>query len=128
MHVKLSRRQWGLATLFVALATLITLNWKSLLIATAVATSDKRPDLLSDAEWGKPETARAFGRRFHAGVPEADLLSWLHANGFNVDPMARRANLTLRGVPCAEIASISWAAEGGQLSRGDAVVTEAGCL
>ncbi|MCY7399132.1 MAG: hypothetical protein LH466_09900 [Sphingomonas bacterium] len=88
--------------MFVALATLMALNWQSLLMATAVATSDKRPDLLSDAEWGKPETSRAFGRRFHAGVPEADLLSWLHANGFDVDQMAQRAKLTLRGVPCAE--------------------------
>jgi len=53
VHKKLSRRQWGLAILIVALATINGANWQSLLMATAVATSDKRPNLLSDAEWGK---------------------------------------------------------------------------
>ena len=84
--------------------------------------------MLSDAQWSKPETARAFRQRFHAGVPETDLLNWLRTNGFDVDPAARQANLRVEGVPCAEQASVSWVADRGRLARSDAVVTEAGCL
>lgn len=128
MGQKLSRGQWTLATAVVALATLAALNCQSLLFASAVVTSVRRPGLLGDAEWSKPETARAFRQRFHPGVPETDLLRWLRTNDFDVDLAARQANLRVTGVPCAEQASVSWVADKGKLSRSDAVVIEAGCL
>ena len=128
MGRRLPRGYWIFATAVVALAAFAALNWQSLLLASAVVTSDQRPALLSDAEWSKPETARAFRQRFHAGVPESDLLTWLRTNGFQVDIAARRAFLMVKGVPCAEQASVAWVAAKGKISRSEAVVTEAGCL
>ena len=128
MGWKLSPGKLAVAAVIVALGGLTALNWQSLLFASAVAASDKRPALLDDAEWGKRETARAFQHRFHAGVPETDLLNWLRDNGFTVDPSAHTAELSVGGVPCAQHAKDSWETNSGKLSSSDAVMTEAGCL
>lgn len=124
---KLTRGQWTCAALLLAVG-LLTASWRPLLFSSAVATSDRRPSLLADAEWGKSNEARAFGRRFHAGVLEADLLTWLETNGFRVDRVDRSGQRRLEGVPCAEDINVIWSTEDQRISRADAVVSEGGCL
>lgn len=104
------------------------LNWQSLVFASAVAASDKRPDLLRDAEWEKPGTAIVFRQRFRRGSFESSLSEWLEANHFDIDRRARRATLRVGGVPCAENVVVSWASSNGKISASKAVISEAGCL
>ena len=107
---------------------LAVLNWRSMLFASAVASSDNRPVLLRDAAWGKPETAKNFQQRFRQGSSEASLLRWLHAETFEIDQLAHRATLTIAGVPCRESIAVTWKGDGGVISKADATVSEAGCL
>jgi hypothetical protein len=129
MQFALSRRsKWLLLSVAVALVLLVVVAWQRIALAVAVASSDTRPSLLRDAEWGKPETATAFRRRFGHGTSEANLIQWLEANHFDVDQRTHRASLKLKGVPCAEDVAVSWTANGGTIDASRAVVSEAGCL
>lgn len=127
MFAKLTRGQWIGASLLLG-AALLAVSWRTAVFTSAVVTSDRRPALLEDANWGQSNGGAAFGRRFHAGVLEADLLSWLEANTFIVDRAGHRAERRLAGVPCAEDISVSWSAKDQRISRANAVVTEGGCL
>jgi hypothetical protein len=120
--------KWVLLTVALALVLAVAVAWQRLALGVAVASSDTRPSLLRDAQWGKPETAAAFGKRFGHGTSEADLVQWLEANRFEVDRRAHHASLKLRGVPCAEDVAVSWTAIGGTIDTSRAIVSEAGCL
>src|SRR5437764_13883793 len=101
MQLALSRRsKWLLLTLVTAF--LVALAWQCIALAVAFASSDTRPSLLRDAEWGKPETATAFRQSFGHGSSEAKLVQWLRGNHFDVDQRAHHASLKVNGVPCAE--------------------------
>jgi hypothetical protein len=129
MQLALSRRsKWLLLTLALALSLLVVVAWQRIVLAVAVASSDTRPSLLLDAEWGKPETATAFRQRFGHGSSEANLVQWLDANHFDVDQRAHHASLKVNGLPCTEDVAVSWTATGGTIDTSRAVVTEAGCL
>jgi hypothetical protein len=104
-------------------------NREGLLFASAVASSESRPALLDDAEWNRPETARAFGREFTRGTPEPALLRWLQANAFVIDPAARTARRRIKGLPCNEMIDIAWSVgSAGRIEAASATVREAGCL
>jgi hypothetical protein len=122
------RRKWFLLTVALALVLLVAVAWQRLALAVAITSSDTRPSLLHDAQWGKPETATAFQERFGHGRSEADLLQWLGANHFQVDRRTHRASLRVSGAPCAEEVAVSWRATDGTIDASRAVVSEAGCL
>ncbi|URD62047.1 hypothetical protein M8312_05955 [Sphingomonas sp. KRR8] len=121
-------RTKALIVITVILAGALVFNWQSLLFASAVATSDQRPTLLREAEWGQSATAKAFKQRFHAGSSEASLLAWLQAETFKTNRQAHEATLKVGGAPCAEDVTVTWAADRGIINKADAFVTEAGCL
>jgi hypothetical protein len=128
MELGLSHRsKWALLSVALALMLLLAVAWQHMALAVAVASSDTRPSLLRDAQWGKPETATAFQHRFGRGSSEADLVQWLDANHFQVDH-THRATLIVKGVPCTEDVAVSWTATGGTIDASRAVVSEGGCL
>jgi hypothetical protein len=107
-------------------ALLVALNWNGSAFSAAGAGPERRPALLSDAEWGQP--APAFGTRFAPGTSEAELLRWLDDNRFEIHEAARRAYLRLPSLPCNERIDVSWTASNGALGESSAIVSEAGCL
>lgn len=110
----------------VAFALLVALAWERLSFAIAVASSEDRPALLTDAKWGKP--AFAFHQRFSDGTSEAALIQWLASNDFEIDRRAHQASRTIHSVPCNERVAVSWSEASGLLRESRAVVYEAGCL
>lgn len=123
-------RSWRITLIACAtLAALAYVERERLLFAVAVGTSETRPDLLADAKWNRPDSAAAFRQRFHAGVVERDLISWLRENRFVLDSSQRAANRRIESLPCNERITITWAADSdGKLTTADARVSEAGCL
>ena len=122
-------RRWAIAAAAAVLISLIVLNWELAFLASAFATAEKRPSLLSDAKWGEPASARKFRRVFAPGTPETGLITWLSANKFVLDRPAKRAFRKVGGLPCTENVSVTWTATPkGKLLKADASVTEAGCL
>lgn len=109
-----------IAALFIA-----ALFGQNLIFASAVASSEKRPELLREADWGGP--VPSFHRRFAAGTSEAGLLRWLSENGFERHG-AKSASRRIRGLPCNEMIEVSWNASNGIIRESTAVVREAGCL
>lgn len=109
---------------FVALL-LAGLFWQNILFASAAASSESRPALLRDAEWGTP--VPSFHERFDAGTSEAELLNWLSKNGFELDGTTG-ASRKIGSMPCAELIQVSWSAVDGVIRDSSAVVSEAGCL
>jgi hypothetical protein len=128
MSRKFPKRKLAGLIAVIAVSGFVLFNWQSLLFASAVAASDKRPALLRDAEWDKPETALAFRGRFRRGSSEASLMQWMKANNFKIDQQARRASLKVGGLPCAEAVAVSWTVIDGSIGATEAVVSEAGCL
>ena len=128
MRQEFSKRKLAAILVTVAASGFVALNWQSLLFASAVVVSDKRPILLRDAQWNKPPTALAFQQRFGRGSSEVRLIQWLKANHFDIDQRGRRASLKVRGVPRAEDAAVTWTAINGNINASEAVVSEAGCL
>jgi hypothetical protein len=121
------RSKWFLLAAL-ALMLLVALTWNRLALAIGFASSETRPALLNDAEWGKPDTALAFRHRFGNGSSEAELVRWLAANHFEIDGGAHRASRTVHGLPCNEDVAVSWTATNGTIRESKAVVSEAGCL
>jgi hypothetical protein len=112
--------------LAVFVVTLIAgLFWQDAMFASAVAGSERRPELLRDADWGIPVSS--FRERFSAGTSEAELLRWLSENGFKLDG-ASTSSRTIGGIPCAESVEVTWTAVDGTIRESRAVVQEAGCL
>lgn len=124
----LSRRNKWFLLVALALMLLVALAWNRLALAIGFASSENRPALLHDAEWGKPHTASAFRHRFGNGGSEAELVRWLAVNHFEIDGEAHRASRKVRGLPCNEDVAISWTATNGTIRESEAVVSEAGCL
>jgi len=108
------------AALFIA-----AIFWKDIIFASAVASSESRPELLRDADWGAPDPS--FQKRFSPGANETELLRWLSENGFELDGTSG-ASRRIQGLPCNEIIDVSWTAIDGTISESSAVVREAGCL
>lgn len=95
----------------------------------AFLTAEQRPALLKDAGWNDPASAKAFGNRFHAGVPEAELLAWLADQDFEIDRGRRTADRAIGGLPCNERAFVTWTVDAGsRLANAEAILSEAGCL
>lgn len=126
MALRLSRRSKWILLASVGLALLVAITWNRLGLAVFIASSEDRPQILSDAQWGKP--ASAFQQRFGEGASEAGLLHWLAANHFEIDEQARIAVRRVRSLPCNELIAVSWSATKGTISKSSAVVSEAGCL
>jgi len=122
-----TRARWTVSILVVGAALLALAKADNLIFGAAVANAEHRPALLRNAEWKKP--APVFGRRFHKGVPESELLSWLRANQFVIERATRVATRRIQSLPCNERVEIKWSTSGeGLLQGADARVSEAGCL
>jgi hypothetical protein len=123
-------RGWRIALIASAcLAGFVYLNREGLLFAVAVSSSDTRPDLLADAKWNRADSATAFRRRFHPGVEERELVSWLRDNRFTLVSASREATRLIESLPCNERIAVAWLADqSGKLTSANATVTEAGCL
>lgn len=121
---------WRIALIAsVCLAGLVYFNREGLLFAVAVSSSDRRPDLLADAKWSRADSATAFRRRFHPGVAEKELVSWLRDNRFTLDSASHEATRQIESLPCNERIAVAWSVDqGGKLTSSKAFVTEAGCL
>lgn len=114
-----------------ALALFTAVTWPGVPFAFAVLTaeqSEQRPALLDDARWDEPNSDAAFRARFHAGVPEAELLTWLKQNRFTINRSGRKAEHRIGGFPCNELAEVHWSVEGTTLRDARATIAEAGCL
>ena len=119
---------WGLAGALVLLIVVLA-DWNSLVVRLAIVASERRPGLLSDAQWRAPASARKFAKRFGRNVPEADLVSWLRANKFQVDQPRDHARRLVMSLPCNELININWTDQGqGRLAAATAEISEAGCL
>lgn len=114
-------------TCVVALGVGLALSWTRLGLDLGFIPAEPRPQLLSDAAWGQPSTARAFASRFGNGNSEVELLQWLVANHFHIDRTQRLAVRMLRSLPCSEDIEITWSATGGTIHQSRAVIYEAGC-
>lgn len=123
-------RGWRIALIASAcLAGLVYSNREGLLFAVAVSASERRPDLLADAKRNRVDSATAFRRRFHPGVAERELVSWLRDNRFTLGPVSREATRRIESLPCNERIAVAWSVEqSGKLTSANATVTEAGCL
>lgn len=109
-----------------AILLLVALTWKRLIFAFAVGSSESRPALLHDAQWGKPDPA--FSQRFRNGTSEAQLLQWLAANSFDISGRTQSASRTVHSLPCNERVAVSWKAKNGTIQESNAVVSDGGCL
>lgn len=111
------------------LGFIVALNLRFVEFAIAAASSESRPQLLADASWNSPESARHFGQRFPAGAPESDLLAWLRTNDFGISQQDKRAERRVAGLACNEIIDVAWTVNSrGLLRSADATIREAGCL
>lgn len=119
--------KWALIAI-AALMLLLALSSEPLALGLAAATAEHRPSLLDDAQWDQPVSALAFRHRFSNGSSEAELLRWLSANHFRIDPAMRHADRVVNGVPCAERIEVAWTAANRRISESRAVVSDAGCL
>ena len=123
-----SRRKWLWGTV-IALTVLVAPNWNGLMLMSAIAVSERRPALLSGAEWNNPASARAFNDRFPPGTPKADLIAWLEVNNFAIDRAAGRANRLVKSLPCDESIQVDWTTPSSErIGSIEVRVAEAGCL
>lgn len=112
-----------------ALALLFLLSLGDPRLTLALLLSEQRPALLEDADWDDPTSAKAFGKRFHAGVPEAELVEWLGKKDFEVDRARRTADRSIEGLPCNEFIIVTWTAgRAGRLESATATVRQIACL
>lgn len=124
-----ARWKWFLVAGVLAFGLVAAVQWHSIAFGVAAGSSESRPELLSEAEWGKPDSAVHFSERFAAGTPESKLLEWLRANSFAVDERDTRAERRVRALPCNELIEVDWDASAhGTLKAARATVTETGCL
>jgi hypothetical protein len=108
---------------------LIAVNWQSIAFGIAVAFSESRPELLSDARWGNPKSAGRFNEQFAPGTPVIDLLAWLRTNDFAIDERNKHAERLVSALPCNERIEVVWEVNSsGALKAASANVKEAGCL
>ena len=108
---------------------MIALNWQWFSYASAVAFAERRPALLSDANWDDAASARAFLARFPDGSSRGELISWLDRNDFEIDEASGTARRLVRGLPCNESIQVTWGTSpDGKLSDAQVTVMEAGCL
>jgi hypothetical protein len=124
------RRRWSWAAIIAVLAAIVVaLNWNWLMLTGAIATAERRPALLSDAEWNKPDTAHAFKNRFPLGTSESQLVSWLESNNFEVKRAAGKAKRLVRSLPCNEFIQVTWTTSpANEIANVEVRVSEAGCL
>lgn len=111
------------------LSPIILLNLQGISFAIAYLMSEQRPELLRDAGWNDPASAKAFNARFPAGSPTSELESWLKANRFEIDPAARTARFYRSAFPCAEIIEVTWSTTpDGKLTEATALIPPGGCI
>jgi hypothetical protein len=117
------------AVLISATGLFVAANWNSFALGSAIVLSPQRPTLLRDADWNDPDSAQAFNARFAPGIREAELIDWLHENGFRIHAEPGRAALHVQSLPCNEGIQISWTSNSERkLVEASATVREAGCL
>lgn len=113
----------------VALSVVAAFNWERLAVVVAILASERRPELLADANWKNPASARKFSSRFADGVHEDELIAWLEANKFTIDRPAGRANRIMKSLPCNEVINVTWLRQPDRTIAGaQAEIFEAGCL
>jgi O-methyltransferase involved in polyketide biosynthesis len=113
----------------VLVAVVMVAGCQTVGLSAAAVTAERRPSLLNDARWRHPESAVKFGQRFHQGVAEGELLSWLDAHHFETDRSKHEARRLTRGFPCNEAIHVSWTDDAtGRIDAATAEVREAGCL
>jgi len=121
-------KRFLLLILAAAALVALALGWRQILFAYAVLAAETRPTLVADAQWGRPESAVAFGKRFPPGVPERELLAWLRENGFSIYPRQHRAERLVLSLPCNENILVTWSSDSAaRIERAAATVREAGC-
>ena len=119
---------WGIAG-GVVLLIVILANWNTLGLMLEFATAERRPELLSDAQWRAPASAMKFEQRFGHSAQERDLVSWLRTSNFQIDQPHGHARRLVKSLPCNEDIEVNWTADGqGRLGAATAEVSEAGCL
>lgn len=113
----------------IAVTILIATNWPTIALTSAVASSERRPPLLSDASWNDPASAKRFYDRFGNNPSDDDLVSWLEQNGFVIDRDAHIARKRVQSLPCNENIEVAWSlSETGTLAELNAIISEGGCL
>ena len=115
----------------VALAATISvaMNWPSIALTSAIASSEQRPALLNDASWNDPAYAKRLQDRFGNRLSDAELLSWLEQNGFEIDRETRIARKRIHRLPCNEDIEVTWTVSAtGSMAELKAVISEAGCI
>ena len=119
-----SGKRWAIVAAILALIVVVAaFNFQSIAVALAVATAEKRPTLLNDAQWDKPLSARKFHEQFAPGTSERELLAWLETNRFRVDRTNKSADRSDKGVPCNERVNVTQQTSAkGQLSDARAEV------
>lgn len=121
--------KWLLITGVLIVGLVAAVNWQAIVIGVAMVFNDTRPELLNDADWGNPGSAKSFNRRFAIGTSESGLIVWLRANDFAIDRHSGHAERRIEALPCNELIRVSWdATSSGVLKVASATVTEAGCL
>lgn len=111
------------------LGFIILLNLQTFALVLAALLSEQRPDLLKDANWNDPASAKSFNARFPAGSPTSALEDWLRANKFEIDAAGGRANSFVSGFPCSEAIEVDWSStQDGKLTAAKAVIPSGSCL
>lgn len=111
------------------LGVLVLLNWQRVAFGLAVLFAEQRPDLLKDAHWDDPASAKAFNARFPAGSLTSALEDWLAENKFEIDASGQRADTLIEGFPCMEIIEVTWASTPeGKLREAKVTIPPGSCL
>lgn len=120
---------WVAAGITITITILITLNWPTVALTSAVASSERRPALLNDASWNDPASAVRFHSRFGDNASEDELVSWLEQNRFEIDRETHAAKKRVFSLPCNEYIDVTWStSEDKSLAELEAVISGGGCL
>lgn len=112
-----------------AVSILIALNWPTVALTSAVASSERRPNLLNDASWNDSASAVRFYDKFGANTSEEELVSWLSKNGFEIDQEAHTATKRVYSLPCNEYIDVTWLpSESDSITELKAIISGGGCL
>ena len=117
------------AGITIAVTILIAVNWPTVTLLSAIASSERRPALLNDASWNDPASAVRFHRRFGENTSEEELAGWLKQNRFEIDHAAHIAKKRVYGLPCNEYIDVTWSSsEDHSIAELEAIISGGGCL
>lgn len=120
---------WIAIALVAFIVVVAAFNWRWVVFGSAVASSESRPSLLTDAKWDDPNSATRFYARFHPGTPSIELRRWLESHRFEHVGGTTSAERRIQAIPCSERIEIEWAEdEASNLQSVQVTIFEAGCL